>query len=196
MSEREKTAWNEIDEAAAREGSARRREFRNHFSAAVVAKERKGTGVDDRATTLGDHLRGRGPARLERGAEVCVEQVAELCGRHGQDRRSRWLWGTGAVHQDVDAPEFGHARVDQRIRGRGIGGGAGEPDAAGPDACDGLADGRLVAAVDDDARAEPGQQFGYLEPDAARATDDDRTAAVQFAGQASSWPNCIASMFQ
>ena len=47
--------------------------------AAVVAEVRERAGVDDRTAALLDHLRRRGPARLERRDEVCVEQVVELC---------------------------------------------------------------------------------------------------------------------
>ena len=38
MSTAEKLAWNDIDETAAREGSARRREFHNHVIAAATSK--------------------------------------------------------------------------------------------------------------------------------------------------------------
>jgi len=48
MSEREKNAWNEIDEQAAREGSARRREFHHHFTAAATSR-----GIGVHSTSMG-----------------------------------------------------------------------------------------------------------------------------------------------
>jgi hypothetical protein len=46
-----------------------------------------------------------------------------------------------------------------------------------PDACDGSLDGRRVAPIDDDARAQRGEELRDREPDAAGAAHDDGTAA-------------------
>jgi hypothetical protein len=82
---------------------------------AVVAEERERAGVDDGSTTLRDHVRRGDAARLERGAEMGVEQVAELCAGGFEDRFAGKPRGARTVHQDVDAAELLYAGVYEGI---------------------------------------------------------------------------------
>lgn len=159
--------------------------------ATVVPEEGERTGVDDRAAALRDHPRRGGSAGLERRQQVGVEEVAELCGRHVQDRRARGFRRARAVHQGVDGAELRDARLDECIGDPCVGGGAGDTDCATADPGDRLGHGVAVAAVDHDAVAECAEEFGDGESHTAGPADDD------CAGQpASCWPNVIASMFQ
>ena len=90
--------------------------------AAVVTEVRERTGVDDRPAALLDHLRGCGPARLERRDEVCLEQVVEQLARDVEDRLGGQPRRARAVDQDIDPAEFACAPVDQSVGDIGVSG--------------------------------------------------------------------------
>jgi hypothetical protein len=125
-----------------------------------------------------DHLRRGGSACLERRDEMGVNQVAELRAGYAQDRLAGQSRGTRTVDQDVDAPEFVYAPVDQRVGDLGV--------RRRPRVRDRAVDavGRFgrclgVPAIDDDARALFGEKFGDRAPDTARTADDDGAAPGQ-----------------
>ena len=141
----------------------------------------RGDVDDPAAAVLLDHPRRRGPREQVEAGQVDLDDALE--GLRVQLAQRRHRIDPGVVDEDVEAAERLDRRADRPLDvARVADVAAGRPGAScppRPHILRGLLGGRLVEVRDHDVRAGLVQAAADAEPDAHRASGDDRRAAAE-----------------